>query len=70
MRRAILSFELPEDKDAYKMCNMGEDMWRVLWDIDQSMRTKLKHCDLTDDAIEIAEQVREMITQIDLDSIQ
>ena len=70
MRRAILSFELPEDEDAYRQCNMGADMWGVLWDIDNTMRSWLKHSDLSDDAQWIAQLVRDMVAQVDLNCIQ
>jgi hypothetical protein len=41
--KAILEFNLPEDKEEYDTASKGMD-WAVLaWDIDQFMRNKIKY---------------------------
>ena len=69
MQRAILSFELPEDQNEYKMCNMSADMWDTLYDVDNFLRSRLKHADMSEDAQKLAEEVRDMIAQINLNDV-
>jgi len=67
--KATLEFDLPLDRDDYEMCRMGRDMWLQLWDIDNELRNKLKHCELGEDARALATMVRDMIAQIDMDIV-
>ncbi|GAF70754.1 unnamed protein product [marine sediment metagenome] len=70
MRRAILSFELPEDVSEYNMCNMAGDMYGVLTDIDNLLRGRLKHADMSADTTELAELIRDMILQLPMETVQ
>jgi hypothetical protein len=70
MRRAILSFELPEDVSEYNACNMALDMHGVLLDIDNLLRGRLKHTDMPDASIEMAELIRDMIAQLPMERIE
>jgi hypothetical protein len=42
--KAKLEFTLPEDNNEFKMATQGADMYSVLWDMDQWLRTNVKHC--------------------------
>ena len=44
--KAILEFELPEDKENFDASAKGMDWAIVAWDMDQLLRNKLKHGDL------------------------
>ena len=41
--KAIIEFELPEDRDEYEMTNNASKMYLALWDIKQLFRSKLKY---------------------------
>ena len=41
--KAILEFELPEDKEEFDAATKGMDWAIVAWDIDQWIRNRLKH---------------------------
>ena len=41
--KAIIEFELPEDRDEYEMANNASKMYMALWDIKQLFRSTLKY---------------------------
>ena len=41
--RAVLEFDLREDRDQLTLALHGWAWWRVSWDVDQWLRGKLKH---------------------------
>jgi len=41
--KAILEFELPEDKEEFDAASKGMDWAIVAWDIDQYIRNRLKY---------------------------
>lgn len=62
--KAILEFNLPEDKYDYKLCNLSSNMHIVLWYFDHLLRACVKydHFDgktLTEEERNFAEQIRE-----------
>jgi glutamate-1-semialdehyde aminotransferase len=58
---AILKFTLPEEESEFRTAQQGREAKSVLWDIDQRLRSLLKHGDPTDAEARLAEEVREMI---------
>jgi len=59
--KAILSFELPEEREEFEMCSHAGDYYQQLYNIDQLCRDKLKHCDLSDKEEAVYEAIRNMI---------
>jgi hypothetical protein len=62
--KAILEFNLdvPEDETAYKRCNSSLDMWMVLWEYDQWLRSQIKYNDnISADEKNAYEDAREML---------
>ena len=41
--KAIIEFQLPEDRDEYDMANNAGKMYMALWDIKQLLRSTLKY---------------------------
>jgi len=41
--KAIIEFNLPEDRDEYDMANNAGKMYMALWDIKQLLRSTLKY---------------------------
>ena len=42
MSKAILEFNLPEDSHEFDMATQGSNMYSVLWEMDQWLRTQYK----------------------------
>ena len=56
--KAILEFELPEDKKNFDAASRGMDWALVVWDMDQIMHKKVKYAELTDDSRLAIEELR------------
>jgi len=56
--KAILEFELPEDKENFDAASRGMDWALVVWDMDQIMHKKVKYEELTDDSRLMIEDLR------------
>jgi len=56
--KAILEFELPEDKEHFDVASRGMDWALVVWDMDQIMHKKVKYAELTDDSRLVIEELR------------
>ena len=63
--KAILEFELPEDKEEFDAASKGMDWAIVAWDMDQLLRNKLKYGKLLPNTraelVEIRESLNEML---------
>lgn len=56
--KAILEFELPEDKENFNAASRGMDWALVVWDMDQIMHKKVKYEELSDDSRKTIEELR------------
>ena len=56
--KAILEFELPEDKEHFDVASRGMDWALVVWDMDQIMHKKIKYAELSDDSRLVIEELR------------
>ena len=56
--KAILEFELPEDKKNFDAASRGMDWALVVWDMDQIMHKKIKYAELSDDSRLVIEELR------------
>lgn len=65
--KAILEFNLPEDKDDHFYAVHGVEYWSALWDIDQRIRDTLKHQDITDETERCLEGIRGLIPSLETD---
>lgn len=64
MPKAILEFNLPEERDEFKLATNGTNYFCILWDIEQYLRSELKHNDkLTIDQIEILDEIRDKLRE-------
>ena len=59
--RATLSFSLPDEQAEFDAACQGREARLVLWEIDQRLRSLLKHGDPGDGEARLAEEIREMI---------
>jgi hypothetical protein len=59
MAKATLEFNLPEETVEHRLAVNANNYYAVLWDIDQYLRSKLKHGDLTESEYVVLEKTRE-----------
>ena len=59
--QATLTFNLPEDDAEHKHAINAVSYFSCLWDIDQQMRSALKHGHSFKTADELAEHIRDVI---------
>jgi glutamate-1-semialdehyde aminotransferase len=64
---ATLKFQLPEEEGDFKTAVQGRDAKIALWEIDQRLRSLLKHGEPTEQEARLAEEIREMIPGVLLD---
>jgi hypothetical protein len=60
---ATLRFRLPEEQPEYDAARLGRAALGTLWNIDQHCRSVVKHCDPSEETRELAEAIREMISE-------
>jgi len=68
--KAILEFELPEDKQDFDFATQGSDWWNVCWEMDQWLRGQIKHApdSMSDDTYKTLEECREKLRELIHDS--
>jgi len=68
--KAILEFNLPEDKKDFDFATQGLNWWSVCWDMDQWLRGQMKHpsSDMSDDTYEALQKCREKLQELINDS--
>jgi len=70
--KAILEFNLPDDQQDFDLATRGMKFWSVLWELDQSLRSKTKYApdnlpqDKYDAYQEIREELRELMLNNDI----
>jgi hypothetical protein len=62
--RAILEFDLPDDQNDFTMALNGSKWHSVAWDLDQFLRSKVKHGDGEPKEMEMFGKVREQLFEI------
>jgi hypothetical protein len=63
--KAILEFNLPEDKEDFDFAVRGLDWSIVCWNMDQWLRVQIKHApdEMSDDTYKAFEQCREQLRE-------
>ena len=60
--KATLEFDLPDEKEEFEIAVKSRDYYSQLWDIDQHLRSLLKHGDPeAESTTQLAERIRNMI---------
>ena len=64
--KAILEFKLPDDQQEYIVANNGENFWRVLYELDQDLRSKTKYAsdDLPQDKYDAYQEIRDKLHEL------
>lgn len=62
--KAILEFNLPEERPEFDLAVNGNKWSFVAWKIDQELRSKIKYSEsITDDQRDIYQEVRDMLRE-------
>ena len=61
MPTATLRYRLPDEQADYDAARLGRQMATTLWEIDQWLRSLLKHNEPSEETAKLAEEIREMI---------
>jgi FKBP-type peptidyl-prolyl cis-trans isomerase (trigger factor) len=69
MSKGILAFNLPEEKDEFKIASNAMDWALTVWDLDQYLRDKIKHSDHSEEDKIIFKMVQDQLSQILDDSL-
>jgi len=68
--KAILEFNLPEEKDSFTLANKSLDMYSTLQKIDNDCRGVLKYGEPSKEVSELASRIREIIyNNFDMDCV-
>ena len=64
--KAILEFNLPDEKQEYDLANSALNFFSVLWELDQDLRAKTKYAadDLPQDKYDAYEEVRDKLREL------
>ena len=69
--KATLTFNLPEDNDEFTLAQRGREYYSYLWDLDQDLRSWLKHGHQFKSVDEALERIREELhAQVNFDDIE
>jgi hypothetical protein len=61
MPTATLRFRLPEEQGDYDAARLGRTACACLYDIDQGLRSLLKHGEPSQETARLAEEIRQLI---------
>jgi len=59
--RATLAFTLPDEQAEFDAARLGRRALATLWEIDQGLRSLVKHGEPSDETRRLAEEIRAMI---------
>ena len=63
MPTVTIRYRLPGEQHEYDCARVGQAACATLWEIDQRLRSLLKHGDPSGETAKLAEEIREMIRQ-------
>ena len=64
--KATLEFNLPDDQDDFVLATSGLKFWSVLWELDQSLRSKTKYApdNLPQDKYDAYQEIRDELRDL------
>lgn len=64
MAKVTIEFDSIEEKDEMEMCLNGSKWYLLAWELDQYLRNRLKHEDLSEDAYSALDEAREKLHEL------
>ena len=70
--KAILEFDLPEDKCEFAIASNAMSWALTVWDLDQYLRNLIKHFDAPEEVVDIREKLSAILEErtLSLDEIE
>ena len=62
--KAILEFNLPEEEEQFNVASKGMDWALIVWELDQTLRNKLKYGDLLPNTRAELEEIRNTLDEM------
>ena len=69
MPTVTIRYRLPDEQGDYDAARLGRQMVSTIWEIDQHLRSLLKHGDPSEETAALAEEIRAMIRDGCLDAL-
>lgn len=64
MPKAILEYDLPEERDDFDLAMKAAHLDYVIYELDNYLRGKLKYGELTDDQDRLYQEIRDKLTEL------
>jgi hypothetical protein len=64
MAKVTIEFDSIEDKDEMEMCLNGMKWYLLAWELDQYLRNRLKHENLSQDAYKALDEARDKLHEL------
>ena len=61
MPTVTLRYRLPDEQADYDAARLGRQMVTTIWEIDQRLRSWVKHGDPSEETAALAEEIRQML---------
>ena len=61
MPTVTLRYRLPDEQADYDAARLGRQMVTTIWEIDQRLRSLVKHGDPSEETAALAEEIRQML---------
>ena len=66
--KAKLEFNLPEENEEFRIMSNGINWFNVAWELDQYLRSNIRHGSLPESSYLVYEEVRKKLHDIMIDS--
>lgn len=63
-------YKLPEEKNEYECARLGKLMAEAIWEVEQRLRSLLKHGGPSEETALLAEEIRQIIRDICPDALE
>ena len=70
MPTVTLRYRLPDEQTEYDAARLGNQMAACLWQIDQRLRSLVKHGEPSESEERLAEEIRQMIRDLCPDALE
>ena len=62
--KVVLIFNIPDDRDEYRLAEKGKDFYLAMYDYSQYLRTEWKHGNYDDKEFEVLDKIKEQFCDI------
>jgi acyl carrier protein len=62
--KATLEFNLPEDQNDYDLYKDAFEFFKVIWELNQELRKKIKYEELSEEEYNVYEKINEFVAEL------